>query len=93
MLDKYYWGSVSRVSPEAPVPVIDLQKETYHLGGAANVAANLTSLGVHTIIGAILGNDKSGLAFKDIAEIAGMNTSGLYIGRFQTYYCKDANYG
>ncbi|MFM7340907.1 MAG: D-glycero-beta-D-manno-heptose-7-phosphate kinase, partial [Bacteroidota bacterium] len=40
MLDRYFWGSVSRISPEAPVPVIDLEHESLHLGGAANVAGN-----------------------------------------------------
>lgn len=79
MLDKYYWGTVSRVSPEAPVPVIDLEKETYHLGGAANVASNLASLGVNTHIASVLGQDKSGLAFREIAERSGMNTKGLYL--------------
>src|SRR6476646_5278062 len=45
MLDEFVWGDVTRISPEAPVPVVDVQKESVHLGGAANVLANLLSLG------------------------------------------------
>jgi D-glycero-beta-D-manno-heptose-7-phosphate kinase len=45
MLDHYIWGKVDRISPEAPVPVLDMQKEEYRLGGAANVALNLKALG------------------------------------------------
>ena len=45
MLDRYWWGSVKRISPEAPVPVVDLKKSTFALGGAANVAANIAGLG------------------------------------------------
>jgi D-beta-D-heptose 7-phosphate kinase/D-beta-D-heptose 1-phosphate adenosyltransferase len=47
MLDRFIWGSVSRISPEAPVPVVEIRKETTCLGGAANVAANIKSLGQH----------------------------------------------
>jgi bifunctional ADP-heptose synthase (sugar kinase/adenylyltransferase) len=45
ILDRFIWGNVERISPEAPVPVIEITQETVHLGGAANVAANLVSLG------------------------------------------------
>ena len=45
MLDRYWWGSVKRISPEAPVPVVELQKSTFAPGGAANVAANIAGLG------------------------------------------------
>ncbi|MDE6452012.1 MAG: D-glycero-beta-D-manno-heptose-7-phosphate kinase, partial [Odoribacter sp.] len=45
MLDKYYFGSVERISPEAPVPIVKIEKEESRLGGAANVANNITSLG------------------------------------------------
>ena len=56
MLDRFFWGAVSRVSPEAPVPVVDLENETYHLGGAANVANNLKSLGINAMLCGVLGN-------------------------------------
>jgi D-beta-D-heptose 7-phosphate kinase/D-beta-D-heptose 1-phosphate adenosyltransferase len=45
MLDEFVWGDVTRISPEAPIPVVDVQRESVHLGGAANVLANLVSLG------------------------------------------------
>ena len=50
MLDQFIWGSVSRISPEAPVPVVDFERESFMPGGAANVARNLTSLEVSTEI-------------------------------------------
>lgn len=78
MLDRYFWGSVSRVSPEAPVPVIDLEEETFHLGGAANVAHNLQSLGIKPILCGCIGNDEPGRAFTEISEKAGISTKGLY---------------
>lgn len=78
MLDRYFWGSVSRVSPEAPVPVIDLEHETFHLGGAANVASNLCSLGVKSILCGIIGNDNSAEMFQSICLERGIDPSGLY---------------
>ena len=78
MLDRYFWGNVSRVSPEAPVPVIDIENETSHLGGAANVANNLKSLGIKSILFGVLGHDNSGKLFRDIAENSGIDCSGLY---------------
>lgn len=77
MLDRYFWGSVTRVSPEAPVPVIDYENETYHLGGAANVANNLLSLGISPILCGVLGADKYAVRFRDIAEENGISTIGL----------------
>lgn len=79
MLDRFFWGSVSRVSPEAPVPVIDIERETFHLGGAANVANNLHSLGVKPYLCGLVGNDNSGNIFKEIASEYGINTDGIYI--------------
>ena len=57
MLDEYVWGTVHRISPEAPVPVLEFQKRTYTLGGAANAAANVASLGGHAILGGVVGKD------------------------------------
>jgi D-beta-D-heptose 7-phosphate kinase/D-beta-D-heptose 1-phosphate adenosyltransferase len=60
MLDEFVWGDVTRISPEAPVPVVDIRRESVHLGGAANVLANLISLGAKgAVIGAV-GNDTAG---------------------------------
>ena len=50
MLDKYYFGKVDRISPEAPVPIVNIQKEESRLGGASNVANNIVSLGGHSLL-------------------------------------------
>ena len=60
MLDRYLWGSVSRISPEAPVPVVELSGETTRLGGAANVAGNISSLGARTRLVGVVGDDEHG---------------------------------
>jgi len=58
MLDKYIWGNVSRISPEAPVQVVDVKRETHVPGGAANTANNISSLGAKSFIAGIVGNDQ-----------------------------------
>ncbi|HOD18263.1 MAG TPA: D-glycero-beta-D-manno-heptose-7-phosphate kinase [Candidatus Cloacimonadota bacterium] len=60
MLDHYIWGQVERISPEAPVPVLDVQKEEYRLGGAANVALNLQALNAEVILCGVIGKDEAG---------------------------------
>lgn len=57
MLDEYIWGEVRRISPEAPVPVVELRRRTYAPGGAANVAANVASLGGRAILAGVVGKD------------------------------------
>src|ERR1700676_2428403 len=57
MLDQFIWGSVSRISPEAPVPVLDFSRESYMPGGAANVARNLVSLATPAELFGAIGND------------------------------------
>lgn len=59
MLDQFLWGSVARISPEAPVPVVDFQRESFMPGGAANVARNLTALGVSTELFGAVGQDSA----------------------------------
>jgi rfaE bifunctional protein kinase chain/domain len=81
MLDRYFWGSVSRISPEAPVPVIDVESETFHLGGAANVAKNLKSLYIEPVLCGVLGDDNSGRSFVNIAKEFNINTDGLYLDK------------
>ena len=54
MLDKYYFGKVDRISPEAPVPIVNIQKEESRLGGASNVANNIVSLGGHSLLSAMI---------------------------------------
>lgn len=77
MLDRYFWGSVSRISPEAPVPVIDLEHESLHLGGAANVAGNLQALGIQPLLCGVIGNDNSGAMLIDILESMGCSSNGM----------------
>ena len=60
MLDRYVWGRVERISPEAPVPVVEVERETYALGGAGNVAANLRALGAEPILVSVVGDDHDG---------------------------------
>jgi len=60
MLDTYWWGSVDRISPEAPVPIVALKRKELRVGGAANVALNTVSLGAQTTIISIIGDDKDG---------------------------------
>lgn len=60
MLDTYWWGNVSRISPEAPVPIVALQKNEFRLGGAANVALNLVALHAQTTLISVIGNDVEG---------------------------------
>ena len=60
MLDEFVWGDVTRISPEAPVPVVDIRRESIHLGGAANVLANLIALGAKACVVGVIGKDAAG---------------------------------
>ena len=60
MLDEFVWGEVTRISPEAPVPVVDIRRESVHLGGAANVLANLVALGAQASVIGVAGKDAAG---------------------------------
>ena len=66
MLDRYWWGSVKRISPEAPVPVVDLKKSTFALGGAANVAANIAGLGAMPYLVGCVGDDADADRLSDL---------------------------
>jgi D-beta-D-heptose 7-phosphate kinase/D-beta-D-heptose 1-phosphate adenosyltransferase len=77
MLDRYLWGEVERISPEAPVPVVLLKHETETPGGAANVAANLAGLGVTTHIVGIIGADDDGSRLKSAIQTLGIATDGI----------------
>ena len=77
MLDRYLWGEVERISPEAPVPVVLLKQETECAGGAANVAANLASLGVKTRLVGYIGADDDGSRLKRAIHDIGVETRGL----------------
>jgi D-beta-D-heptose 7-phosphate kinase/D-beta-D-heptose 1-phosphate adenosyltransferase len=78
MLDRYWWGSVSRISPEAPVPVVNLIKTTLAAGGAANVAANIAGLGAKPFLVGILGEDNDALLFEDVLSKKNISASYLY---------------
>ena len=65
MLDEFVWGDVTRISPEAPVPVVDVRRESIHLGGAANVLANLVALGARGTVVGVVGNDSAGKRLRD----------------------------
>lgn len=60
MLDEFIWGRVARISPEAPVPVVQVTAESFHLGGAGNVAANVRSLGGAPVLAGVVGDDGAG---------------------------------
>lgn len=60
MLDEFVWGEVTRISPEAPVPVVDIQRESVNLGGAANVLANLVAIGANALVIGVTGSDNGG---------------------------------
>jgi D-glycero-beta-D-manno-heptose-7-phosphate kinase len=67
MLDRYIWGAVSRISPEAPVPVVEVKKDSLCLGGAGNVAQNLRSLGAEPVLAGVVGDDPEGRWIRDNA--------------------------
>lgn len=60
MLDSYYWGDVSRISPEAPVPIVAVGKKESRLGGAGNVAVNIQAMGANPLLCGVVGNDENG---------------------------------
>lgn len=64
MLDRYWFGDVERISPEAPVPIVSVRRTEERLGGAANVARNMTSLGAHAGLLAVMGEDEAGIALR-----------------------------
>ncbi|HET7153187.1 MAG TPA: D-glycero-beta-D-manno-heptose-7-phosphate kinase [Candidatus Kapabacteria bacterium] len=79
MLDKYYWGVVSRISPEAPVPVVEVGEETSHLGGAANVAHNIKTLNATPLIFGVVGNDIAGKELRELYRRLGINEEGICV--------------
>lgn len=77
MLDSYIWGSVDRISPEAPVPVVTVKKRDYRLGGAANVALNVKALGARPILCALVGKDEAGQRLSDALRKESISEEGL----------------
>jgi D-beta-D-heptose 7-phosphate kinase/D-beta-D-heptose 1-phosphate adenosyltransferase len=78
MLDEYVWGEVQRISPEAPVPVVEAKRRTFGLGGAANVVSNIRALGGEARIVGIVGEDANGGVLERELKDAGADVSGLY---------------
>lgn len=77
MLDSYIWGSVERISPEAPVPIVAVKKRDTRLGGAANVALNVQALGAQPILVALKGQDEAGKQFSAILAEQAMTGNGM----------------
>ena len=77
MLDTYLWGKVDRISPEAPVPVVAVNKKEYRIGGAGNVALNICSLGAKASVLSVTGNDDDGQALKKMFVEQGVDTTFL----------------
>lgn len=81
MLDRYIWGEVTRISPEAPVPVVEIASESSSLGGAANVSNNVHALGAVTIPVGVVGDDDAGRSLKNLLRKDGFETTGIITDR------------
>ncbi|MFN8259221.1 MAG: bifunctional ADP-heptose synthase [Bacteroidales bacterium] len=77
MIDTYFWGTVERISPEAPVPIISRTRVEHRLGGAANVAQNIKSLGANPILCSVIGNDDKAELLTDIMKKGTISTNGI----------------
>lgn len=77
MIDAYTWGKVSRISPEAPVPVVQVIKKEARLGGAGNVVMNIASLGAKPWVVSVVGDDEAGIQLKSLLEKEGISLSGI----------------
>ncbi len=79
MLDRYYWGSVQRVSPEAPVPVVEVESESIRLGGAANVASTIQALGGDPVLIGLIGHDYVGQSLIEMLKERNLETQGVIV--------------
>jgi len=77
MIDAYYWGKVDRISPEAPVPIVAVEKKESRLGGAANVALNIKAMGATPILCSVIGADEDGKELLELTKENGQTTEGL----------------
>ena len=77
MLDEFVWGDVSRISPEAPVPVVEVRERTHTAGGAANTAANVAALGGRVAAAGVVGNDGQGQRVRDLLSRLGADVSAI----------------
>jgi rfaE bifunctional protein kinase chain/domain len=79
MLDSYIWGAVERISPEAPVPIVNVKKKDFRLGGAANVALNISSLGAKPVLVALIGDDDDGKKLIQRLDEGGISKEGIVV--------------
>lgn len=79
MIDSYIWGKVERISPEAPVPVISITNKELRLGGAANVAKNISALGAIPLLCSVVGDDHDGKSLLDLMHTRGMDIRGVVL--------------
>ena len=79
MVDSYVLGEINRNSPEAPVPIVDVKQEDTKLGGAANVALNIQSLGMEPILCSVIGDDKDGENFLKLCKKNNLDTTGIIV--------------
>lgn len=79
MLDSYIWGSVERISPEAPVPIINVKKRDHRLGGAANVALNVHALGAKPVLCALIGDDDDGKKLVQRLHEKNLSVDGIIV--------------
>src|SRR5665647_2195608 len=84
IIDHFLWGTASRISPEAPVPVVNVQREDLLLGGSANVLRNIASLGGLGTLCGIIGDDLMGKKVIELVESLGASTKGLVVGQRPT---------
>lgn len=77
MIDAYYWGHVNRISPEAPVPVVEVSEKDERLGGAANVALNMLALGAKPLILSVVGKDDKGEVIQRLLDKRGFSNKGI----------------
>ena len=79
IMDEYIWGDVSRISPEAPVPVVEVKHETKTLGGAANVIHNMATLGAGPVLCGVIGEDRTGRQILNEIDKMGLETDGMVV--------------
>jgi D-glycero-beta-D-manno-heptose-7-phosphate kinase len=79
MLDQFIWGRVGRISPEAPVPIVEFERESFMPGGAANVARNLTALGGQAVLFGVVGEDANGAQMRSLLQAQRVDCSGLVV--------------
>jgi len=92
MLDGYFWGDVKRISPEAPVPVMEVEEEFFRFGGAANVALNILKLGGIPIPIGVIGYDNYGTIFTSLLNEMNIENDGIFTRYRPSYNNKNKSY-